>query len=193
MSNPIRDPAPNRRTALYLTLIAAGVFLLGGALIPLLVQAQAEALTTAGTGRPPAVANYPAPELALTDLQGRPASLADYRGQVVLVNNWATWCPPCKLEMPELQAYYQAHAADGFVVIAIESGEPADVVENFVQVFGLTFPVWLDPQGLALEAFANFNLPSSYVVDRDGNVRMFWTGMIDQQALEHHVTPLLRR
>jgi thiol-disulfide isomerase/thioredoxin len=186
-------PAPNRRTAIYLILVAAGVFLLGGALIPLLVQGQQAALATAGVGRPPVVTSYPAPELSLTDLQGQAVSLADTRGRVVLVNNWATWCPPCKIEMPELQAYYQAHAADGFLVVAIESGEPAEVVEDFVQAFGLTFPVWLDPHGAALEAFANFNLPSSYVVDREGNVRMFWTGAIDAQTLEQYVTPFLER
>ncbi len=187
------QPPPNRRTAIYLTLVAAGVFVLGGALIPLLVQGQAAALAAVGAGRPPATANYPAPELALSDLQGQPASLADYRGQVVLVNNWATWCPPCRVEMPELEAYYQAHAADGFVVVAIESGDPADAVAEFVRSFGLTFPVWLDPQGAALEAFANFNLPSSYVIDRDGNVRMSWTGEVDRQTLEQYVTPLLER
>jgi peroxiredoxin len=185
--------APNRRTAIYLTLVAAGVFLLGGALIPLLVQGQAAALATAGVGRAPAVANYPAPELELTDLQGQPVALADSLGQVVLVNNWATWCPPCKAEMPELQAYYEAHAADGFVVIAIESGEPADMVADFVDSYGLTFPVWLDPLGTALEAFANFSLPSSYVIDRDGNVRMSWTGAVDVQTLEQYVTPFLER
>jgi peroxiredoxin len=187
------QPAPNRRIAIYLILIAAGVFLLGGALFPLLIQGEQAALATAGVGRPPATADYPAPELTLSDLQGRSVSLADTRGQVVLVNNWATWCPPCKIEMSELQAYYQKHAADGFLVVAIESGEPADVVENFVRAFGLTFPVWLDPEGDALYAFGNYDLPSSYVIDRDGNVRMSWTGGIDEQTLEQYVTPLLER
>jgi peroxiredoxin len=173
--------------------MATGVLLLGGALIPLLAQGQEAALGAAGSGRPPVVADYPAPELALSDLQGGTVSLADYRGLVVLVNNWATWCPPCKVEMPELEAYYRAHAADGFVVVAIESGEPAEIVENFVEAFDLTFPVWLDPHGLAVEAFSNYNLPSSYVVDQSSRVRMWWTGPIDRQALEQYVTPLLER
>jgi len=110
---------------------------------------------------------------------------------VILVNNWAIWCPPCKTEMPELQAYYIAHAAEGFMVIAIESGKPADQVASFVKNYGMTFPVWLDPQITALEIFQNWNLPSSYAIDRDGIVRLSWTGGINQPTLEQYVTPLL--
>jgi peroxiredoxin len=79
------------------------------------------------------------------------------------------------------------------VVIAVESGEPVDIVAEFVRSYGLTFPVWLDPHGTALDAFGNFSLPSSYVIDREGNVRMSWTGAIDEQTLEQYVTPLLER
>src|SRR5574342_52345 len=70
----------------------------------------------------PAKVNYAAPELTLTDLQGTTHSLTDYRGQVVLVNLWATWCPPCKEEMPTLQSFYTEHKAQGFMVVAINEG-----------------------------------------------------------------------
>ena len=129
--------------------------------------------------------------MSLNDLQGNPVSLEAYRGQVVLVNNWAIWCPPCLAEMPELQGFYNAHSADGFVIIGIESGEPADQVSAFVNEYGLTFPIWLDPGIIALEAFKNWNLPSSYVIDRDGIMRWSFVGAIDQQMLERYVTPLL--
>lgn len=181
----------NRRLTTFITFIAAGIFLLGAGLIPLLANAQQKALDSAAPIFPPTTTDYPAPQLALTDLQGKPVSIEDYRGQVILVNNWATWCPPCKTEMPELQAYYTAHAAEGFVVVAIESGEPADQVASFVQEYGMAFPVWLDPQGTALEIFQNWNLPSSYVIDRDGIIRLAWTGAINQATLEQYVTPLL--
>jgi peroxiredoxin len=183
----------DRRKALILTLFSIGIFVLGAALIPLLADAQETALSAGGPGLVSSTGNSPAPHISLTDLQGASASLDDYAGQVILVNNWATWCPPCKDEMPELEAYYQAHAGDGFVIVAIESGEPADVVEKFVQQHGLTFPVWLDPQGAALEAFQNWNLPSSYVIDRSGIVRLSWTGGVDRAALEKYVTPLLEK
>jgi cytochrome c biogenesis protein CcmG/thiol:disulfide interchange protein DsbE len=181
----------NRRTTVLITFIAGGLFLLGAGLIPLLANAQQKALQSAAPIFPPAITNYPSPTIALTDLGGTATSIEDYRGQVILVNNWATWCPPCKIEMPELQAYYLAHSAEGFVVVAIESGEPADQVVGFVKELGLSFPVWLDPLGKALEIFQNWDLPSSYVIDRNGIVRFTWTGAINQPTLEQYVTPLL--
>jgi len=180
-----------RRLTAFITFIAAGIFLLGVGLIPLLANAQQKALSSVAPIFPPITLDYPAPQLVLTDLQGKPVSIEDYLGQVILVNNWATWCPPCKTEMPELQEYYAAHASKGFVVIAIESGEPADQVASFIKEYGLSFPVWLDPLGTALKIFQNWNLPSSYVIDRDGMIRLSWTGAINQPTLEQYVTPLL--
>lgn len=179
------------RTSLLLTLIAGGVFLLGAALIPLLARGQAAALDGSGVRLAPVGMAEAAPQLALTGLQGQAVSLSDYRGQVVLVNNWATWCPPCQSEMPELQAYYQAHSTQGFIIVAIESGENAATVAAFARQLGLTFPVWLDPHGAALDAFKNWDLPSSYVIDRQGSLRMRWTGPVNQAALEEYLTPLL--
>jgi len=141
----------------------------------------------------PALVNYAAPELKLTDLQGNPVSLADYRGMVVLVNNWATWCPPCKEEMPTLQAYYEAHRGQNFTIIAIEAGEPANEVADFVQRYGLTFQIWTDPTLKATVAFRNPGLPSSYVIDTSGKVRLAWAGATSREALDQYVTPLLEK
>ncbi|HJS18028.1 MAG TPA: TlpA disulfide reductase family protein, partial [Anaerolineales bacterium] len=71
----------------------------------------------------PVKVDYPAPELILTDLAGNASSLADYHGQVVLVNLWATWCPPCKEEMPALESYYRRHVDEGLVIIAVNDGD----------------------------------------------------------------------
>ena len=135
--------------------------------------------------------NFPAPRLELTDLDGNPTSLADLQGQVVLINNWATWCPPCRAEMPELEAYFQAHKADGFVLVGINSGDKQSQVVAFIQEYELTFPMWLDPTGLALHTFKNNALPSSYLVDESGTVRRAWTGAVSLETLEKYVTPLL--
>ena len=185
------EPPHRSRASLFLILIAAGVFFLGAALFPLLLRGQDAALNSAGIVLVPVVMNQAAPQLALTGPSGSVASLADYRGRVVLVNNWATWCPPCQAEMPDLQAYYQAHSAQGFVVVAIESGDSASNVANFVRQHGLAFPVWLDPQAAAVQAFKNWDLPSSYLVDRQGNLRLSWTGPLNPATLAKYVTPLL--
>ncbi len=139
----------------------------------------------------PAVAAYIAPELSLIDLDGSPVSLTDFAGQVVLVNNWATWCPPCKAEMPTLQAYYENHHDQGFTIVAIEAGDSREAVADFVNQYGLTFPVWLDLEQKALDAFRNPNLPNSAVIDRHGAVRYVWTGTISRKVLEEYVTPLM--
>ena len=139
----------------------------------------------------PQEVDYPAPPLALVDVEGQSAALADYTGQVVLLNNWATWCPPCRAEMPELLAHHTAHQGQGFTVIAVEAGDPASQVDQFVEEYGLTFPVWVDAGQQALTVFRNLALPNSFVIDREGQVRLAWTGAITLDALEKYVTPLL--
>jgi cytochrome c biogenesis protein CcmG, thiol:disulfide interchange protein DsbE len=176
---------------LPMILLGSGLILLGVAAFYLLTFPSMSAGAEAGSPGAPAELNFPAPNFQLTDLQGNAVSLQDQRGKVVLINNWATWCPPCRQEMPTLEAYYQRHQDKGFVVVAIDAGEPAGDVIEFVERLGLTFPVWLDPNQEALRAFRNNALPSSYVMDRDGVVRMAWSGMVTMQVLEKHLTPLL--
>ena len=140
----------------------------------------------------PAKVKFPAPELTLTDSQGVSRSLADYRGQVVLVNLWATWCPPCKEEMPTLQAFYDKYRESGFIIVAINDGDPKADVLQFVEDYELTFPVWLDPTYIATEqAFNTLNLPTSFVIDRSGTIQLTWVGGIDAETLETYVTPLI--
>ena len=140
----------------------------------------------------PAQVNFAAPELTLTDTQGVERSLADYRGQVVLVNLWATWCIPCREEMPALQSFYDNHKDEGFTVIAINDGDPLADIAKFAEDYELTFPIWLDPTYIATEqAFKTLNLPSSFVIDRDGIVQLLWVGGISRAMLEEHVTPLI--
>ncbi|MBK9925732.1 MAG: TlpA family protein disulfide reductase [Anaerolineales bacterium] len=140
----------------------------------------------------PAQVNYASPELTLTDTQGITHSLADYKGQVVLVNLWATWCPPCKDEMPTLDAYYNKHKEDGFIIIAINDGDPAPEVIQFVKDYRLTFPVWIDLNYTATEqVFKTLNLPSSFVIDRNGTIRLQWVGGINSKMLEKFVTPII--
>ena len=102
-----------------------------------------EVITTSLNSVVPVKVNYAAPELALQNLNGETQSLTDYQGNVVLVNNWATWCPPCKAEMPTLVAYHNEHQVDGFSVIAVEAGEPVDIVSQFATSYKMSFPVFV--------------------------------------------------
>ena len=179
---------------LSLILIGSGLSILAGLAFVLLPESGGESGSEVGGSTRsvvPIPVDYPAPELSLTDLQGAPVSLSEYLGQVVLVNNWAIWCPPCKAEMPVLQAFYNDHKSEGFTIIAIEAGEPVGEVEAFVEQYGLTFPVWPDQSSQALVAFRNRSLPSSYVIDRSGQVRYAWTGAINREMLEKYVTPMM--
>ena len=140
----------------------------------------------------PAKVAFAAPELSLSDLRGVEHRLSDYGGQVVLVNLWATWCPPCTAELPIYQRFYEKHRPEGFTVIAVNDGERAAAVKKFVVDHGLTFPVWLDPTYEGTErAFKAANLPTSYVIDRAGMVRLTWIGAISEATLEKHVAPMV--
>jgi len=133
-----------------------------------------------------------APELTLFDLDGNEVSLKDFPGEVILVNNWATWCPPCREEMPEFKAYYDKYKDQGFQVVAIEAGEPEAEVRDFVEGAGLDFVILLDPENKSLLTFQQNSLPNSFVIDRQGNLRLAWLGTINGATLEKYVTPLLK-
>src|SRR5512140_2620935 len=143
---------------LIMLVVGAGLVLVSIAVFLSLPKAQAEVEQT-GRSAIPIETNFPAPEVKLTDLDAKPVALADFKGQVVLYNAWATWCPPCKEEMPVLEAYYQAHKNAGFVVVAIEDGEPVSEVADFAKSYKLSFPVWPDPKFVATTAFKADGLP----------------------------------
>jgi cytochrome c biogenesis protein CcmG, thiol:disulfide interchange protein DsbE len=174
-----------------LLLIGSGLVIFALVLTIVLLQQDTSASNTAEIGVTPARVNFAAPELSLNDLEGKAVTLEDLRGQVVLLNNWATWCPPCRAEMPVLNAYHEDHESKGFTIIAVDAGEPAADVRNFAENMALSFPVWLDPDMDTIRAFRNDGLPSSYVINREGQVVLAWNGAITREALEQYVTPLL--
>lgn len=114
----------------------------------------------------------PAPNVTLPTLDGRPFSLADLRGKVVLVNFWATWCVPCQWEMPLMEKLYQAYKARGFVVVAISlDQEGVAVVKPFVQEKKLTYPVLLDTSRQGAKQFGLVGVPATFLVGPDGLVK----------------------
>ncbi|MCX6025167.1 MAG: TlpA disulfide reductase family protein [Chloroflexi bacterium] len=132
----------------------------------------------------PIEADYPAPELSFVNLADKRGSLSDFRGPAVLVNLWATWCPLCLAEMPVLAAAARDHASQGLVVLALNQGESQEVVSDFVERSRLALVVGLDPHEEAMRLVRTTALPSSYVVDAQGQVRLAWFGAIDRDHLE---------
>lgn len=182
----------SRGKVLALAMIGAGLVLLGVVALVALPKPSATAEPAGERSAIPMEVSFPAPELELTDLEGNPVSLQELQGTVVLVNNWATWCPPCKAEMPTLQAYFEDHHKKGFTIVAIDAGDTVDEIVQFVDDYGLTFPVWPDARMKAIAAFRNQGLPSSYVIDRQGIVRLAWAGAVSRDVLEKYVTPMLK-
>ncbi len=128
----------------------------------------------AGDSAPPSPQiGFSAPDFTLNALDGEKMTLSDLRGKVVLVNLWASWCPPCRAEMPALDAVYRKYRDTGFVVLAVNTtyqDTEADA-RAFVQRLGLTFPILLDRDGTTSQRYKLQGLPTSFFVGRDGIIR----------------------
>ena len=112
----------------------------------------------------------PAPDFMVQRLDSGSVTLKELRGSLVFLNFWATWCPPCKQEMPSMEHLYRRHKEHGFTIVAISiDSDGADRVAAFVKKLGLTFPIGLDPKLDAANRYTVRALPSSFLIDRAGN------------------------
>jgi peroxiredoxin len=125
-----------------------------------------------------------APALELEDVDGKLHRLADYRGRVVLVNFWATWCVPCREEMPSMDALRASLQGRPFVVLAVNVGEGARAARGFGEKASLRFPLLLDPDTKTTRAWGARVLPASFVVGPDGRIRYSCFGAIDWAGAE---------
>jgi thiol-disulfide isomerase/thioredoxin len=123
-------------------------------------------------GLTPVANPYPAPALRLTDLDGKQHDLANLKGKLVVVNFWATWCPPCRREMPSLERLNRRLAGQGLAVLAVDVGEDADTVFSFTGQLepAPSFPMLLDLDSTAMQAWKIKGLPTTFVVDPAGRV-----------------------
>ncbi len=120
-----------------------------------------------------------APRFELADDQGRGVSLRDYAGKVVLLNFWATWCPPCVQEMPSLNGTYERFREDGFVVLGISVDEDVGEYAGFLRDAGVTFPTARDPEREVSTRYGTVKYPESYLISRDGRVLRKYVGPED--------------
>lgn len=137
---------------------------------------------------------FPAPDFALENLSGETVALADYRGQVVIVNLWASWCGPCRAEMPALQNVYDDLAADGLVVLGVNSTaqDSEAAARSFVAENALTFPILLDRADDVSQTYRLRSLPSTFIVDRSGLIRaVLIGGPLSEAVLRSKIEDLL--
>jgi peroxiredoxin len=120
-----------------------------------------------------------APEVRLQSVDGKTMSLADYRGKVVLVHFWATWCPPCVEEIPTLERFYQQVVGTDIEVLAVSVDDSADVLKSFLDKNKVHFPVLRDPGGTVAGSYGTLKFPETYIIGRDGMVRYKVIGPMD--------------
>ena len=139
------------------------------------------ACATGEGGGPPTIGE-PAREYTAATLEGEQVSLASLRGKAVLLNLWATWCTPCRMETPYLQSVYEEHRDDGFEIVGIsmDTGDAADDVAMFVDEYDVTYTILHDPRMRGMELYNVLGLPATFLIDRDGILRWMRYGPIPE-------------
>ena len=130
-----------------------------------------------------------APDFELTNLANETVKLSKLRGKIVVINFWATWCEPCKVEMPFIEELYRRPQST-LEILAVNFDEPTQQVEQFVDEYQLSFPVLLDPGGDVQSLYRVRGYPTTFVVDEAGVIQFHHVGLITESQLEHYLTQL---
>lgn len=136
-----------------------------------------------------------APEFTLSDLNGKAVNLSDFKGKIVILNFWTTWCPPCIEEMPEMQRFYEKNKDHRIEIVAVnltnfDNGQQA--IESFIQDYGLTFPVLLDKDGVVRSMYEILTIPTSFILDTEGGVFQKIVGPMNEQMMDELVNSIQR-
>lgn len=131
----------------------------------------------------------PAPDFTLSNLEGNDVRLSDLRGKGVFINFWATWCAPCKREMPLMEKHYLEVKDEGIEILAVNIAESQLAVSSFIDRLGVTFPILLDssPDRVVTQRYGVGALPASYFVDKDGMVVGHYVGEMSESILKQHL------
>ena len=196
LSHGRRDARRQKKARQNNIMLAAALVLILGGLGTLIWMSlkTAEPAATSNSYGAPALAQKggTVTDFSLGSLDGSQIALADYEGEVIIMNFWATWCPPCRAEMPGINRFYEAHQAEGLVVLAINAQEDAATVRPFIQANNFSFPVLLDLQGRVASQYSTRSFPTTFIIDRDGVIQHVQTGKISERELEKIVLPLLQ-
>jgi peroxiredoxin len=128
-----------------------------------------------------------APDFALVGLDGKTHRLSDYRGKLVMVNFWGTFCPPCKEEMPAIEKQYQKWRDAGFEVLAVNLAESKVTVDSFVKQLNLTFPILLDDRMEIRKTYGVVNYPTTFLIDQSGKIALKKEGQMDESFIEQNL------
>lgn len=175
------------RLAAAILLILSGVCLLGCALVLWILRSNDGEMVSSGR---PRVGEVMA-DFSLNDLQGIEVRLSDYQGRPVVLNFWATWCPPCVGEMPLLSEYYLEYQDSGLVVLAVDVGEPWELVEDVSFDLDLPFPVLLDPDQALADSLRINAFPTSILIGRDGVIQKVHVGSYTERELARDLNLIL--
>jgi len=129
-------------------------------------------------------------DFSLEDLNGSTVSLSDYKGKRVFLNFWATWCPPCKAEMPDIEKLYQETKDSDLVILAVNVGEDKKTVQAFIRDKGYNFPVLLDDEGEVSQLYQVAGIPTSYFIDTEGYLDDGISGPISLESMKEFVNNL---
>ena len=171
------------------TLLLLSLGLLGLGWIAYSQEPDASAGGGEGLTEAPA-AGYLAPQFSLNSTLGKEISLADYRGRPVVVNFWATWCPPCRAEMPHFQGASVKYNGQA-VVLGVDQGEPASIVSDFGNALGITYPLLVDQDNSVNRIYGVAALPTTFFIDGDGVISEVFTGIVNQAVLEDRIERLI--
>lgn len=139
----------------------------------------------------PAVIGQPAPTFSADTPNGQAIDLEELRGSPVALNFWATWCAPCRLEMPELQRTAVRYADQGLVILGVNAGEPADQVNAYMDELKLTFPTVIDANGSIANQYGVYALPTTIWIDADGIIRARHLGPLEKEDIDRYMAELL--
>jgi peroxiredoxin len=143
-------------------------------------------------GGPAVLAGAPTQSFPAKRLDGTEDALQNYRGHVVVMNLWASWCVPCREEMPDLERLYESERGRGLVVLGVDQGESAQAAGGFARAHGVTFPILLDEEQRYGRAYAAIGLPTTVIVDRSGRIVKGIDGALTLAEMHDAVDPALR-
>jgi len=175
-----------QRRILFILILALGA-------VWTLISADKEGVSTAGR-IPAPQKGFLAPDFSLKTLDGEEITLSDLRGKVVLLNFWATWCPPCRGEMPAFQQAYSDYADEDFIIVAVNATREDDPekVAAFIAKYGLEFPVLLDSTGEINQLYLVQSLPTSFFIDKEGVIQEMVVGGIAEAMVRTRIEKMLK-